>query len=51
MIENWFDAIFWLGVLCVFLYAWLCDTKAQREIADSTRVREVQDQMGMTMQE
>jgi hypothetical protein len=48
MIYNWLDAIFWLGMLCFFLYTWLFDTEAGKETPDSTRIKHAQDQMGIS---
>ena len=40
MIDNWFDCIIWLGMLFIFLHAWLFNGKVRDGITDSTRIRD-----------
>ena len=51
MIDNWFDIVFCLSVLCMFLYTWLSNTKAEADVADSTRVKDSRDHMGIAAAE
>ena len=47
MIDNWLDAIFWVGILCIFLYTLFFEARAGEEIAGSARIKGAQDQMEM----
>jgi hypothetical protein len=45
MIDNWLDAIFWVGILCIFLYTRFFEIRVGEEIADPTRIKDGKDQM------
>lgn len=44
MIHNWLDCILWLGMLFIFLHAWLFDGKVRDEAAGYTRINDTRDQ-------
>jgi hypothetical protein len=51
MIHNWLDCILWLGMLFIFLYAWIFNGKIRDGVADSTRINDTQDQANVFRRE
>jgi hypothetical protein len=51
MIDNWLDCILWLGMLFIFLYAWLFDGKVRDGITDFPRIEDKLEQTTISAKE